>query len=161
MRRLFCLFMLLLAMGCDSSAPPMKMDEPARPFQAKSLDGRLYEVPKDSDGQVTVIRFWADWCVYCKTELADIEAVWKESQKKGLLVLAVNAGQKKDTVAAFAGDLNLTYPVLLDEESKIARQYAVTGLPTTFIIDRQGRLRAKILGAMDKAAFQRAVEALL
>lgn len=160
MRPLLCLLLLLL-LGCDSGAPPMKMDEPVRPFLAQSLDGRTYDVPKDSAGQVTVIRFWADWCAFCKTELADIEAVWKDDREKGLLVLAVNAGQKRDSVAAFAGELNLTYPVLVDEESKIARQYGVTGLPATFVIDRQGRLRAKILGAMDKAAFQKAVEDLL
>jgi cytochrome c biogenesis protein CcmG/thiol:disulfide interchange protein DsbE len=160
MRSLMCL-VLLLVMGCDSSAPPMKMDEPARSFSATSLDGRHYDVPKDSVGRVTVIRFWADWCAFCRTELADIEAVWKDDREKGLLVLAVNAGQKRESVAAFAGGLNLTYPVLIDEESKIARQYGVTGLPATFIIDRQGRLRAKILGAMDKASFQKAVEDLL
>ncbi|MDK9720717.1 MAG: TlpA family protein disulfide reductase [Rhodospirillales bacterium] len=161
MRRLIFLMLLFLSVGCDSGAPPMKMDEPVRPFKAQALDGRIYELPKDGEGQVTVIRFWADWCVYCKTELADIEAVWKDDREKGLLVLAVNAGQKRDSVAAFAGGLNLTYPVLLDEESKIARQYGVTGLPATFVIDRQGRLRAKILGAMDRTAFQKAVEDLL
>lgn len=160
MRPMLCMLLLLL-IGCDSSAPPMKMDEPVRPFSAASLDGRAYDVPKDSAGQVTVIRFWADWCVFCKTELADIEAVWKDDRDKGLLVLAVNAGQKRDSVAAFAGGLNLTYPVLIDEESKIARQYGVTGLPATFVIDRQGRLRAKILGAMDKDAFRKTVEDML
>lgn len=159
--RWFAGLFLLFLLGCDSSAPPMKMDEPARPFSALSLEGKSIDVPKDSLGQVTVIRFWADWCVYCKPELLDIETVWQDDRPKGLLVLAVNAGQKKDSVAGFVASLQLTYPVLLDEESKIARQYGVTGLPATFILDRQGRLRAKILGAMDKQAFRKAVEDLL
>lgn len=161
MRKLRFLLPLLLLWACDSQTPPMKMDEPLRAFQAQSLDGKSYDLPKDSDGRVTVLRFWADWCVYCRTELADIEEVWKADKDRGLLVLAINAGQKRDTVAEFTDSLNLTYPVLLDEESKVARQYSVTGLPATFIIDRKGRLKAKILGAMDKAAFKKAVEELL
>lgn len=160
MRWLSLLFLLLLP-ACDSSAPPMKLDEPARPFKALSLDGKVYDVPNDSLGQVTVIRFWADWCVYCRPELKDIEDVWREDRSRGLLVLAVNAGQGKDSVADFAGSLNLTYPVLLDESSDIARKYGVTGLPATFILDRSGRLRAKILGAMDARTFRKAVEDLL
>ncbi|TAN46025.1 MAG: TlpA family protein disulfide reductase [Rhodospirillales bacterium] len=155
------LLVLLALLGCDSSAPPLKMDEPARPFSAQSLDGHSVDVPGDTAGKVTVIRFWADWCPFCKKELTDIEKVWNKNKGKGLLVLAVNAGQGKEKVASFAASLGLTYPVLLDEESRTTRLYGVTGLPATFILDREGRLKAKILGAMDEASFRKAVEDLL
>lgn len=159
--RLIAALSLLLLVACDSSVAPLKMNEPARPFTALSLDGKTYDLPGDGMGRVTVLRFWADWCAYCKTELKDIEAVWKDDKDKGLLVLAVNAGQKRETVADFIAAMGVTYPVLLDEESKIARQYAVTGLPATFVLDREGRLRAKILGAMDAREFRKLVEELL
>lgn len=161
MRRLSFLLTLMLVGACDSQTPPMKMDEPLRPFQATALDGKRYEFPRDSNGRVTVLRFWADWCVYCRTELSDAEEVWGADGDRGILILAVNAGQKRDAVAAFTAELNLSYPVLLDEESKVTRQYGVTGLPTTFIVDRNGLLKAKILGATDKATFKKIVEELL
>ena len=79
----------------------------------------------------------------------------------GLSVLAVNAGQDKATVAAFMQKLGVGYPAALDENSKIAKSYGVVGLPTTFLIDRQGVVRGKIVGEADEAMFERHVKALL
>ncbi len=77
------------------------------------------------------------------------------------MVLAVNVGQTRDTAAAFTSKLGITYDVLLDPESKVARQYGVVGLPTSFVIGRDGVVRGKILGESDKAVFARMVEGLL
>jgi peroxiredoxin len=72
-----------------------------------------------------------------------------------------NAGQDKPTVAAFMKKIGVTYPALLDEQSKIARSYGVVGLPTTYFVDARGIVRGKIVGEADEATFERQVVELL
>lgn len=84
-----------------------------------------------------------------------IEAVYQRHQGKGLHVLAVNAGQDKATIEAFIKKIGVSYPALLDEKSAIAKSYGVVGLPTTYFVDGQGIIRAKIIGEADEATFER------
>ena len=76
-------------------------------------------------------------------------------------MLAINAGQDSATAAAFAKKIGITYPVLLDEDSAIAKQYGVVGLPTTYFIDARGVVRAKVVGEASEAVFEQQVKALL
>jgi peroxiredoxin len=112
-------------------------------------------------GKVVVVRFWADWCRFCEKEMTEIEQVYKELSGRGLRVLAVNVGQDRETAQRFVERLELSYTTLLDPESETARNYGVIGLPTTFFIDRQGRIHSKILGESDASIFRQAVEPLL
>ena len=75
-----------------------------------------------------------------------IEPVYRAHRGQKLRILAVNVRQDRATAAAFVEPLGITYEVLLDEDGAVARAYGVSGLPTTFLIDRQGRLAARILG---------------
>lgn len=161
MKALRALLIVLAVVGCDKPAPKLQGGDPARPFAAERLDGSRVRLPEDLAGKVVVVRFWADWCAFCKQEMQDVEAVYRARRDQGLVVLAVNVGQSRDTAAAFTGKLGVTYDVLLDPDSAVARLYGVTGLPTTFFIDRKGVVRAKILGESDKAVFARMVEDLL
>jgi len=113
------------------------------------------DFPAAAAGRPLVIRFWADWCKYCEPEMKAIEAVYQRHKAKGLEVFAVNAGQDKPTVAAFIKKLGVTYPVLLDEQSAIARRYGVVGLPTTYFVDARGVVRDKVIGEADEAIFER------
>ena len=106
-------------------------------------------------GKPVVIRFWADWCKYCEPEMKAIEVVYQRHKGKGLEVFAINAGQDKPAVAAFIIKLGVTYPVLLDEQSAIAKRYGVVGLPTTYFVDAKGVVRGKVIGEADEAVFER------
>lgn len=159
--RIAAAVLALLATACEPAAPKLQSGEPARPFAAQRLDGTTVSVPDDLKGKVVVVRFWADWCAFCKQEMKDVEAVYQQDKARGLVVLAVNVGQSRDTAAAFTSKLGITYDVLLDPDSKVARQYGVVGLPTSFVIGRDGVVRGKILGESDKAVFARMVEGLL
>ena len=90
-----------------------------------------------------------------------IEQVYQRHKDRGLTVLAINAGQDSATAAAFAKKIGITYPVLLDEDSAIAKQYGVVGLPTTYFIDARGVVRAKVVGEASEAVFEQQVKALL
>jgi peroxiredoxin len=93
--------------------------------------------------------------------MKDVEEVYRATKDRGLVVLAVNVGQSRDTAAAFTSKIGVSYDVLLDPDSTVAKQYGVVGLPTSFVLGRDGTLRGKILGESDKAVFARMVEGLL
>ncbi len=155
--------MLLLALtlaGCDSRAPRLVSGDAAPEFALTDLSGQTVRLA-DLRGQVVAVRFWADWCPFCKGEMQELEPVYRQRQAEGLRLLAVNVGQDRETAHRFVARLGISYDTLLDPESATARQYGVIGLPTTFFIDRQGRLRGKILGESDAATFERMVAPLL
>lgn len=151
----------LTACGDDNPAAKLNMGDIAPKFSAAAVDGKITTFPDSYAGKPLVIRFWADWCKYCEGEMKAIEAVYQRHQGKGLHVLAVNAGQDKATIEAFIKKIGVSYPALLDEKSAIAKSYGVVGLPTTYFVDGQGIIRAKIIGEADEATFERQVLEML
>lgn len=162
MPRLLSLILLLLGLtACGPEAPSLNLGQPAPAFHSRFLAGQGADFPADYAGRPLVIRFWADWCRYCEGEMQAIEQVYQRHKDRGLTVLAINAGQDSATAAAFAKKIGITYPVLLDEDSAIAKQYGVVGLPTTYFIDARGVVRAKVVGEASEAVFEQQVKALL
>ncbi len=159
--RFLVLTLAFLLTACGGGEPGVKLNVGATApgFSGQRLDGRPAVFPADWAGKPVVIRFWADWCKFCEGEMKAIEAVVQ--RHPGLLVLAVNAGQDKETVRAFVAKIGISYPALLDEKSAIARQYGVVGLPTSYFVDGKGVVRAKIVGEADEATFERQVVELL
>ncbi len=162
----FALATLLFALGfaaCHSGAPAVQLNsgQPAPTFQTFAADGTAIHFPAAFVGKSLVIRFWADWCKYCEGEMMAIENVYQRHRGRGLEVVAINAGQDKPAVTAFMKKIGVSYPALLDEQSKIARSYGVVGLPTTYFVDARGIVRGKIVGEADEATFERQVAELL
>lgn len=155
------LTLLLVLAGCGSSQPQLQNGQPAPGFSLPRLEGGRADFPGGFAGQVVAIRFWADWCPFCEEEMSDLEPVYRELKDRGLTILAVNVRQDADTAERFIRDLGITYGVLLDEEGAVARGYGVMGLPTTFFVDREGVLRAKILGESTPDVFTGIVNELL
>ena len=147
--------------GCGDDATMLRVGDPMHSFSARTLTGETIDLPDACAGKVLVLRFWASWCPFCRDEMRAVETIWKDDRARGLLVVAVNVGQGTGQVESFIKDIAVSYPVLLDPGSKISRAYHVTGLPTTFVIDRQGRIRGRILGEASEATLRQAVEALL
>ena len=107
------------------------------------------------------IRFWADWCPFCESEMRSIEPLYRAYEPQGMQILAINVRQDRRTAADFVESLGISYPVLLDEEGAVARAYGVSGLPTTFFVDRQGKLAARILGESTPEVFEQILKELL
>jgi peroxiredoxin len=146
--------LLLAACGGEPTAK-LNLGDPAPAFRTQRLGGGDADFPSAAAGKPLVIRFWADWCKYCEPEMKAIDAVYRRHKDKGLEVFAINAGQDRPAVAAFIGKLGVTYPVLLDENSSIAKRYGVVGLPTTYFVDAKGVVRGKVIGEADEAVFER------
>lgn len=155
-----CMGLLLAGCGGEATRQPGQ-GEPAPAFRAAVLDGGQVNVPGDYRGQVVALRFWADWCPYCRKEMAELQPVYARLRPRGLEILAVNVAQDADTARRFVAPLDLAYPILLDPEGTTARAWGVQALPITWLLDREGRVRGKIVGEATPEVFARQVVKLL
>ena len=149
---------LLSALDLGGAAPGER--PPA--FTGRTADGRSLAL-RDLRGRVVVLTFWASWCEPCRTELPAFEALHREIGAGRLAVVAVNAREPVAAVREFAQSLDLTFAVVLDPRGEIQQRYGVVGLPTTFLIARDGRAVARAIGPRDWATprFRDLVLALL
>jgi cytochrome c biogenesis protein CcmG/thiol:disulfide interchange protein DsbE len=155
-------FAAFLMAGCgDTAVPPPENGRPAPVFQAETLAGKRVAVPGDYSGKVLAVRFWADWCPYCRKEMAELQPVYARLRGRGLEILAVNVAQDRDTVNRFISPLGIDYSVLLDPEGSAARGYGVKALPVTWLVDRRGMARGKIVGEAAPEVFEAKVAELL
>lgn len=102
----------------------------------------------DFRGQPVLVNFWATWCAPCRTEMPALEKAATTYRNAGLQVLAVNFGESQAAVLAFAGELGLQLPLLLDSDGAVQATYRVPGYPSSYFIDRQGRVAAVHLGIL-------------
>jgi peroxiredoxin len=102
-------------------------------------------------GRVVLLNFWASWCQECRPEMPVLERLHRSFGSRGLAVVGVNAREAPATARRYAKDLGLSFPLVLDQEGKINRLYGVVGLPSTFLIGRDGRAVAFAVGPRDWA----------
>ena len=102
-------------------------------------------------GKVILMNFWATWCPPCRREMPSMERLYQTLKHEGFVVLAVNQWEDPDHVFAYIGQLSTdpTFPILFDPESQVAEAYGVKGLPTTFLIDKHGRIRYRAVGGRE------------
>lgn len=160
-RRLLSLAMLWPLMGCGPQTSQPQAGAAAPAFPVERVDGSRASFPDDYSGRVVALRFWADWCPFCKDEMRAIETVYQRQREAGLVVLALNVGQSREVAERFARGLGISYEVALDQDAAVSGQYGVVGLPLTYFVDRQGRVRNKILGEASPDAFEAVATALL
>jgi peroxiredoxin len=121
----------------------------AKPFKLYDTDSVAFSL-EDYKNQPVLIHFWADFCAHCRQEFPKIQNAYEILEPKGYEFFAVNAGQSREHVLEIKTTYDLTYPVLVDEEKKIAELYGVTGLPTSLFIDGNGKIREKFIGYLDE-----------
>jgi cytochrome c biogenesis protein CcmG/thiol:disulfide interchange protein DsbE len=122
-------------------------DKPAVTNQSGAVDFRLDTLGHDRfylnqyRGKVVVLAFWSTWCTICKSELVEMKSFAKQPQYKNLFVGAVcNDPENIDDVRAIVKSLDLNYPVLLDKKSMVFNQLKMSAVPTTIIIDQNGKV---------------------
>ena len=157
----FALMVLVGLPACNSEKVTLAKGQPTPAFHLPQLDGGSVRFPEAFSGNVVVVRFWADWCPFCESEMKAIEPVYRKYRKQGLVILALNVRQDRETAEAFIEKLDVSYNVLLDREGETARAYGVIGLPTTFILDREGRLHTRIIGESTAELFERILAELM
>lgn len=123
-----------------------------------TLDGAPVALA-DLRGKVVLINFWATWCPPCRSEMPEILAA-AQAHPNDFVVLAINSGETDTQVQQFAQEFHLTFPVLLDRESQVTRDYQVLALPTSFFVDRNGIIRAANVGAISRAYIEAQIKTL-
>ena len=118
------------------------------PFEAKALEGNRISLAS-LRGRVVLLNFWASWCLPCLHEMPAFERLHRAYASRGLTVLGINIAEEPETARRFAEQAGVTYPVLLDRESKITADYGVIGTPSTFFVGRDGRPVAIAVGERD------------
>lgn len=140
---------------------PLRIGDSPPRVSAVDLAGSSTRIPDDLRGKVLVLHFWSIGCSSCREEMPALDALYVRNRKKGLAVLAVNVGQRRDVVKNFLAGLRVSYPVLLDPDRSIAREYDVAGVPRTLILDRNGIIRYKIVGEAKGDILQKFIASLL
>ncbi len=115
-------------------------------FQLQNLVGQVISL-SDLNGKPVLINFWATWCPPCRDEMPDLEKIYEEWSDKGLMLLAINVGESPALVKEFLETHNFSVPVFLDTERSVSEKYNITGIPTTFFIDKHGIIGGKRVGA--------------
>ncbi len=136
----------LLAADYDVMRWPANATVP--PLQALDLQGKTWRLA-DLRGRVVVLNFWATWCPPCRAEMPSLQQMAEIYGPDKLVVLAVNVkeGPRRITQYLQSSGLNLT--VLLDQQGEIARQWGASVLPTTYLLDAEGRPRLRLRGEVD------------
>ncbi|HET6515682.1 MAG TPA: TlpA disulfide reductase family protein [Thermodesulfovibrionales bacterium] len=149
--------MFFLPLSCSEKGVILRTGQPAPSFALSDISGKMIRVPEDVKGRITAIRFWASSCKFCAAEMPEIEEVYKKYADKGLVILAVNIGEDKGDVEKFAKGYNISYPMLLDPGQIVTKRYGVISTPETFLLDRNGLIRQKILGEINRQTFEEIV----
>ena len=105
----------------------------------------------DHRDKLVILNFWATWCHPCALEMPSLEALWRRYRERGLLVLAVSVdrGSPRGLLEPYVRNLKLTFPILLDPDSKTSNGWRVTALPATFIVQPGGDVAGMAMGARE------------
>lgn len=132
--------------GLPGTQPRAEVGEAAMDFQLPDLAGNLHGLPKDG---VVLLNFWATWCPPCRKEMPSMAALHRKFAAQGLKIIAVSVDRDVSSLAGFVREKRLPFLVLHDADSRVSRAYGVFRYPESFLIDRKGRIRRHVIGALD------------
>ncbi|WP_111979237.1 TlpA family protein disulfide reductase [Algibacillus agarilyticus] len=133
---------LLLVIGFvfSLSANALSVGDMAPDFTLKNLEGKNQRLAEQK-GQIIVLNFWASWCGPCRKEMPILETLHNKYTDLGVAVWAVNVEQESEAGRKFIADIGVNLPIFFDETNTISANYDVKAMPTTVVIDRDGKVR--------------------
>jgi thiol-disulfide isomerase/thioredoxin len=149
----------ILAVG-ELSAIPVNVDYPAPQLQLNDLQGAPVSLT-DYRGQVVLVNNWATWCPPCKAEMPGLQAYYEDHRDQGFTIVAIDAGEPAAEVDRFVARYALTFPVWLDPTQVATAVFRNPGLPSSYVIDREGNVRLAWNGAISQKTLEKYVTPLV
>jgi peroxiredoxin len=138
--------------------------QPAPAISGIGLDGSEFALA-DQLGEVVVLNVWASWCAPCRAEAPDLETVWRETQNDGVQFIGLNTRDSDNAARAFVENFSITYPNVIDRDGRQQLQFGSSlppqAIPSTVVIDRQGRVAARVLGVVSAPSLRAILEPLI
>ena len=130
-----------LASACALAGAATPAANAAAPdFTLRGADGRNVRLD-ELRGQVVLVNFWATWCGPCREEMPRLDSLYQKYRKSGFVLLGVNIDDDPHAALATATKLGVSFPVLLDTDKKVSKLYDLSTMPSTVVIDRDGKMR--------------------
>ncbi len=124
-------------------------------FELSDLQGTAVRLSQ-LRGQIVLINFWATWCPPCQAEMPALQAIYEEYQSNGFIILGINTTSSEvvSTIPDFVAAHGLTFPILLDPQDKATSAYQITGMPTSFLVGRDGIIQQAIVGPINESVLR-------
>jgi peroxiredoxin len=145
---LACLSALLLGTAASIAAAATAVGSPAPDFTLRVLDGPNLRL-QEQRGKVVLVNFWATWCGPCRKEMPHLNRIADKYRSSGLVLLGINVDDDARNAADLAAKLGVKFPVLFDTDKKVSKLYDLNSMPSTLVIDRNGRVRYLHRGYQD------------
>ena len=113
-----------------------------------ALKGEPVKV-SDFTGKITLLNFWATWCPPCRAEMPSIERLYQQMSGTNFRIVAIDAGEQRAQVASFIEKNKYTFPIYLDESNALSSIFAARGIPSTYLVNKEGKVIAARIGAME------------
>lgn len=118
---------------------------PAADFQLTDQFGATHSLV-GYEGKVVVLNFWASWCRPCVSEMPSLQRTWEELKSDNVQVIGIAVSEDEDAIRRFLRKQKIEFPLLADADSSVTGDWRVPGLPTTFIVNKQGLVVARVVG---------------
>ena len=153
---------LLMTHLLVTAANAATLDKAAPDFTLKSLQGTNLKL-SEMAGNVVLLNFWASWCGPCRQEMPLLNDLHNKYEALGFSVIGVNVEQETELARSFIANSPVDFPILLDSTNKVSQLYDVIAMPTTVLIDRDGKMRYLHKGyqAGDEKIYQKMVKKLI
>jgi thiol-disulfide isomerase/thioredoxin len=151
----------LCAVLCSTAFADVKTGEAFPPLASFKLEGTL---PDTGKAKVVMVDFWASWCEPCKQSFPVMEELHQRYSKDGLVIIAVNVDENRADMDAFLKKNSVTFSVLRDANQKLVERAGVATMPTSFLIDKEGKVRflhSGFRGAETKKKYDEEIQSLL
>jgi peroxiredoxin len=132
--------LVTLALAGPAAHASIAPSSPAPDFTLRSVEGPNLRL-KEQRGKVILVNFWATWCGPCREEMPHLNRLYEKYRASGFSLLGVNVDEDSRNAAGVASQLGVKFPVLLDSDKQVSKLYDLNAMPSTVLIDRDGKVR--------------------